>query len=81
MPASNSLDFASRLAALHTPYEIHIFSYGDHGASLGTLNVTAPRSYENPDLAHWFPMPLRFLEHIFRHDELVPQPAEARGYS
>ena len=59
VPASNSLDFASRLAALHTPYEIHIFSYGDHGASLGTLNVTAPRSYENPDLAHWFPMALR----------------------
>lgn len=42
VPASNSLDFASRLAALHTPYEIHIFSYGDHGASLGTLNVIAP---------------------------------------
>lgn len=62
------------------PYEIHIFSYGDHGASLGTLNVTAPRSYENPDLAHWFPMALRFLEHIFRHDELVPQPAEATEY-
>lgn len=80
VPASNSLDFASHLAALHTPYEIHIFSYGDHGASLGTLNVTAPRSYENPDLAHWFPMALRFLEHIFRHDELVPQPAEATEY-
>ena len=80
VPASNSLDFASRLAALHTPYEIHIFSYGDHGASLGTLNVTAPRSYANPDLAHWFPMALRFLEHIFRHDELVPQPAEATEY-
>ena len=73
-------DPASRLAALHTPYEIHIFSYGDHGASLGTLNVTAPRSYENPDLAHWFPMALRFLEHIFRHDELVPQPVEATEY-
>ena len=80
VPASNSLDFASRLAALHTPYEIHIFSYGDHGASLGTLNVTAPRSHVNPDLAHWFPMALRFLEHIFRHDELVPQPAEATEY-
>lgn len=80
VPASNSLNFASHLAALHTPYEIHIFSYGDHGASLGTLNVTAPRSYENPDLAHWFPMALRFLEHIFRHDELVPQPAEATEY-
>ena len=80
VPPSNSLDFASRLAALHTPYEIHIFSYGDHGASLGTPNVTAPRSYENPDLAHWFPMALRFLEHIFRHDELVPQPAEATEY-
>ena len=80
VPPSNSLDFASRLAALHTPYEIHIFSYGDHGASLGTPNVTAPRSYENPDVAHWFPMALRFLEHIFRHDELVPQPAEATEY-
>ena len=25
-------------------------------------------------------MALRFLEHIFRHDELVPQPAEATEY-
>ena len=75
-----SLAFAAKLAELHTPYEIHVFAYGDHGASLGTPNVTAPRSYPNPDLAAWLPMALRFLEHIFGKDELVPQPAEATEY-
>ena len=75
-----TLEFAARLAALHTPYELHVFSYGDHGASLGTPNVTAPRSQANPDFAHWFPMALRFLEHIFQHDDLVPQPEEVAEY-
>lgn len=80
VPATNTLDFASRLAALHTPYELHVFSYGDHGASMGTPNVTAPRCQPNPDFAAWFPMALRFLEHLFQHDDLVPQPAEVTEY-
>ena len=75
-----SLAFAAKLAALNIPYELHVFAYGDHGASLGTPNVTAPRCQPNPDVAGWFPMALRFLEHIFRKDDLVPQPEEVTEY-
>ena len=80
VPAVQSMEFATRLAGQKTPYEIHIFSYGDHGASLGTPNVTAPRSQPNPDAAAWFGMALRFLQHIFRKDVLVPVPAEVTEY-
>lgn len=80
VPATESLKFASRLAEFHTPYEVHIFSFGDHGASLGTPNVTAPRSYPNPDFSKWFAMALHFLEHIFQHDELLPKLAEVTEY-
>ena len=80
VPATESLKFASHLAEYHTPYEVHIFAFGDHGASMGTPNVTAPRSYPNPDFSKWFAMALRFLEHIFQKDELLPQLAEVTEY-
>lgn len=80
VPATQSMEFATRLAAEKIPYELHIFAYGDHGASLGTPSVTAPRCQPNPDFAAWFPMALRFLDHIFQHDELIPLPAEVTEY-
>lgn len=80
VPAVQSMEFAARLAGQKIPYEIHVFAYGDHGASLGTPNVTAPRSQPNPDAAAWFGMALRFLQHIFRKDVLVPVPAEVTEY-
>lgn len=80
VPAVQSMKFATRLAEQKTPYELHIFSYGDHGASLGTPNVTAPNGYPNPDFSDWFAMAVRFLHHLFRNDELVPLPAEVTAY-
>ena len=62
VPVENSLSYAQALSKKGVPFEMHIFSEGDHGFSLGTdvvcekkafLNVVRPNSYWLDRSAEW----------------------------
>lgn len=72
VPAVNSLLFAQRLAEEKIPYELHIFAYGDHGASIGTPVLNRKEEPANTEVSSWLPMSVTFLHHIFNKDVLVP---------
>lgn len=80
VPAEGSLDFSLRLAKRKIPYEIHVFSYGDHGASLGTETVANSSAPQNRDVTSWVDMSVVFLKHIFHKDALIPRREEITEY-
>lgn len=80
VPAVNSLQFAARLAEYKIPYELHIFAYGDHGASIGTEVTANSAALANADVTAWVGMSVTFLHHIFRGDALVPVKQDASEY-
>jgi len=63
-PATNTLRLSLALAEAGVPYETHTFLTGDHGISLATSAATDDGS-ENPDLAQWHTMSLRFLHNLW----------------
>lgn len=80
VPAMGSLTFALKLAEQKIPYELHVFAYGDHGASLGTESVANASAPANEDVIPWVGMSVKFLKHIFNKDELIPQKPEVTEY-
>lgn len=80
VPAKGSLNFAMKLAELETPYELHVFAYGDHGASLGTETVANASTPANEDVTPWVGMSVKFLKHIFHKDELIPKKPDVTEY-
>jgi len=63
-PATNTLRLSLALAEAGVAYETHTFLTGDHGISLATSAATDDGS-ENPDLAQWHTMSLRFLHNLW----------------
>lgn len=63
-PATNTLRLSLALAEAGVAYETHTFLTGDHGVSLAT-SVTTDDGSENPDLAQWHTMSLRFLHNLW----------------
>lgn len=62
VPVQNSLAFASAVAELHIPVELHIYPKGPHGLSLGDQVVCGDRKFgENHMSSGWFREALRFL--------------------
>jgi len=60
VPIRNSLDFASALATLGKPVEMHIFLHGGHGLCLGTC-VTDDRPFTEPhEVSEWIYKAIRF---------------------
>lgn len=57
VPVENSLMLASSLAANKIPFEMHIYPYGGHGASLANSIVNA----NNPTIAQWFGEAVRWM--------------------
>lgn len=80
VPAVNSLLFAQRMAEEKIPYELHIFAYGDHGASIGTPVLTRRGEPANTEVSSWLPMSVTFLHHIFAKDVLVPVKQEVLSF-
>lgn len=62
--AENSLAFACRLSGAGVPYEVHVYAKGDHGLSLANEAVCGGNGLEDPDVALWLPMSVRFLRQI-----------------
>ncbi|MGN1096115.1 MAG: alpha/beta hydrolase [Eubacteriales bacterium] len=60
VPVQNSLIFASALAENGIPFELHIFPYGGHGASLANEVV----GWNNPTIEKWFSDALRWMSSI-----------------
>lgn len=67
VPIANSLSFADALNNHKIPFELHVFTKGDHGLSLAKP-VTANNNSDcvNPDFAQWFPMSVRWLRDILK---------------
>lgn len=80
VPAVNSLLFAQKLAECKVPYEVHIFAYGDHGASIGTRVLERPDSPANIEVGSWVGMSVTFMNHIFNKDALVPKKEEVTRF-
>lgn len=60
--AQNSLHFATALAKQGIPYELHVFTSGEHGLSLGDETTAANPSQINPESAVWFELALNWLK-------------------
>ncbi len=60
--AHNSLVFASALAKQGIPYELHIFTSGEHGLSLADETTADMPSQINPEAAAWFQLALNWLK-------------------
>lgn len=60
--AQNSLVFASALAKQGIPYELHVFTSGEHGLSLADETTAATPNQINPEAAMWFPLALSWLK-------------------
>ncbi|MBO5648604.1 MAG: alpha/beta hydrolase [Clostridia bacterium] len=61
VPIRNSIDFASGLASLYKPVELHIYLHGDHGLCLGTC-VTDDRPFTEPhESSEWIYKAIRFI--------------------
>lgn len=52
VPVSNSLRYASALMKEGVPCELHVYSYGPHGSSVGDEEV-CPGFPEDPAIRHW----------------------------
>lgn len=57
VPVENSLMLASALAKNKIPFEMHIYPYGGHGASLANPVV----GWNNPTVAQWFGEAVRWM--------------------
>lgn len=61
---SNSLKFADKLMENDVPYELHIFSKGGHGVSLGTkLTACSPWDIE-PAVTSWIDLAIAWLKRL-----------------
>ena len=80
VPAVGSMEFGLQLAKRKIPYEVHVFVYGDHGASLGTEVVSNGSTPPNRDVSSWVAMSVTFMKHIFNKDPLVPVKKEVTEY-
>ena len=66
VPVENSLEFARALNKNNIPFEMHIFTYGQHGLSLAKAHTAnGNRDYINSDFSEWFNMCVSWLEKIF----------------
>jgi acetyl esterase/lipase len=63
---NNSLVFANALMACKVPWEMHVFSFGQHGLSLATEEVSEPQKgrYADSHVANWFPLCLQWLQRV-----------------
>jgi acetyl esterase/lipase len=64
--AENALALASALNRARVPYELHIFSDGDHGLSLAKpLTAGGLASAVEPRVAEWLPLSVAWLKSIW----------------
>ncbi len=62
VPVENSLFFAQRLQEHHIPYELHLYTHGRHGLSLGKRETNE----DHPHLATWEMLSVQWLSSLFR---------------
>ncbi len=60
VPVENSIMLSASLAKNNIPFEMHIYPYGGHGASLANPVV----GWNNPTIAQWFGAALKWMETI-----------------
>lgn len=60
VPVENSIILAGALAKENIPFELHIYPYGGHGASLSNRIV----GWNNPTISAWFGDALRWMDTI-----------------
>ncbi len=68
VPCSQSLKLCMSLYDAGVPFENHIFLKGNHGLSTATRNSSDDNT-ENPDVAQWVPMSIRFLRNMWEKEE------------
>ena len=61
VPPENLLELAAALQKNQVPYELHLYTWGRHGLTLGT----AETGEEEPHLATWVPLCKQWLGRIF----------------
>lgn len=61
VPVENTLFFAERLQAFHIPYELHIYTHGRHGLTLGKLETNE----DHPHLSTWVTLSVQWLGSVF----------------
>lgn len=66
VPIENSLEFAVALNKKNIPFEMHIFSKGNHGLSLAKPHTASGRKeMQDVDVRKWFPMCISWLNKMF----------------
>lgn len=64
VPIQNSLLFSTALAEKKVPFELHIFSEGGHGGSLGDECTAQAEEQINDHYAGWFQTSLKWLREV-----------------
>lgn len=66
VPISNSIEFAAALDKQKIPFEMHIFTKGDHGLSLAKpMTANGNHGLINDSFAQWHSMSIKWLAYIF----------------
>lgn len=68
VPARHSMYFATRLADVGVPYELHVYEEGRHGLSLATQATAGSRGDMDVRAADWFRQASSWLERRFALD-------------
>jgi len=61
VPAKNALAYATALANINCPYELHIFQHGPHGLALANAQTAWKPDANQPHVAHWLTLALEWL--------------------
>jgi acetyl esterase/lipase len=66
VPVENSIMLARALREKNIPFELHVFPWGGHGASLCDERTTATEVNLIPHCAHWQPLCCEWLDLLFK---------------
>ena len=61
VPVENTLFFAQRLQACHISYELHVYTRGRHGLTLGKLETNE----DHPHLSTWVTLSIQWISSVF----------------
>lgn len=64
VPCENTLFYACRLQQYHVPYELHLYTHGQHGLTLGMRES----NLVNRQVASWVPLCKRWLGELFQFE-------------
>lgn len=66
VPVENSLMFAENLKKYNVPFELHIFTEGEHGISLANKVTAEKKDQVNEHVSVWFKLGIEWLNNYFK---------------